>query len=104
MMNNRSWLVTNVPSQLRASMDQMPNGCPLPILHGTGIYLIRKELVEKGVNVICPRDPNDPSTFSEGDWRRCYVGLEGPVVPTEKVLGSLGMGRVKVRRWLWRIS
>ena len=20
----------------------------------------------------------DPSTFSEGDWRHCYVGLEGP--------------------------
>ena len=25
----------------------------------------------------------DPSTFSEGDWRHCYVGLEGPVVPSE---------------------
>ena len=34
--------------------------------------------------------PSDPSTFSEGDWRHCYVGLEGPVVPSEKVLGSLG--------------
>ena len=29
----------------------------------------------------CPRDP---STFS-GDWRQSYVGLEGPVVPSEKV-------------------
>ena len=26
-----------------------------------------------------------------GDWRHCYVGLEGPVVPSEKVLGSLGI-------------
>ena len=24
-----------------------------------------------------------------GDWRHCYVGLEGPVVPCEKVLGPL---------------
>ena len=23
------------------------------------------------------RIPRDPSTFSEGDWRHCYVGLEG---------------------------
>ena len=22
--------------------------------------------------------PRDPSTFSEGDWRHRYVGLEGP--------------------------
>ena len=35
-----------------------------------------------------PTNPRDPSTFSEGDWRHCYVGLEGPVVPSEKVLGS----------------
>ena len=34
--------------------------------------------------------PKDPSTFSEGDWRHCYVGLEGPIVPSKKVLGSLG--------------
>ena len=26
-----------------------------------------------------------------GDWRPCYVGLEGPVVPPEKVLGSAGI-------------
>ena len=25
----------------------------------------------------------DPSTFSEGDWRHCHVGLEGPVIPSE---------------------
>ena len=36
--------------------------------------------------------PRDPSTFSEGDWRHSYVGFEGPVVPSEKVLGSLGFG------------
>ena len=36
-----------------------------------------------------PPYPTNPSSFSEGDWRHCYVGLEGPVVPSEKVLGSL---------------
>ena len=35
-----------------------------------------------------PPYPTNPSSFSEGDWRHCYVGLEGPVVPSEKVLGS----------------
>ena len=39
--------------------------------------------------------PRDPSTFSEGDWRHCYVGLEGPVVPSEKVIGSLGIHILK---------
>ena len=28
-------------------------------------------------------NPRDPSAFSEGDWRHCYVGLEVPVVPSE---------------------
>ena len=23
--------------------------------------------------------PRDPNTFSEGDWRHCYVGVEGPI-------------------------
>ena len=27
----------------------------------------------------------DPSTLSEGDWRRCYAGLEGPSIPSVKV-------------------
>ena len=29
-----------------------------------------------GQSIIMPY--RDPSTFSEGDWRHCYVGLEGP--------------------------
>ena len=36
-------------------------------------------------------NPRDPSTLS-GDWRMLnkHVGLEGPVVPSEDVLASLG--------------
>ena len=41
--------------------------------------------------------PRDPSTFSGGDWRHCYVGLEGPVVPSDQVLGSLGALNIKNR-------
>ena len=44
--------------------------------------------IPQTIHVLCI--PRDPSTFSEGDWRHSYVGFEGPVVPSEKVLGSLG--------------
>ena len=32
----------------------------------------------------------DPSTLSEGDWRHCYVGLEGPSTFGEGTTGYLG--------------
>ena len=46
--------------------------------------------------------PRDPSTFSEGDWRHCYVGARRVQVPSEKAqldpsAESPGLGRRNLR-------
>ena len=79
-------LVPRLPAICRArsseSSTRHPNRAGLKLCNPQS-----RNLYSWGCHGSCPRDP---STFSEGDWR--LVGLEVPVVPSEKVLGSLGHG------------
>ena len=42
-------------------------------------------VLERSCQIRAYEESRDPSAFSAGDWRHRYVGLEGPVVPSEKV-------------------